>query len=83
MLADNFEKNNVFLLLLQETKIQQVESLELKSSGVKSYTIYNSGHNTKSEKSVVIMVQTYTKLDFRVISERICLATIGISNSYS
>ena len=77
LLADDFEKNNLFCLLIQETKIQQVDSLELKSSSNKSYTIYNSGHKTKSGKGIGRILQTNTKLDFRAVSERICLAKIS------
>ena len=80
-LADDFIQKNIKALLIQETHIQDQGMHILKSTDNKTTLhLYNSGHNTKSRAGVVILVDSNIKLNFSPISERICFATMKISN---
>ena len=80
LMADDFIENKLFCLLIQETKIKKIDTINLYSSSNKKLILYNSGHNTKSEKGVGIVVEENTKLEFKAVSERICLAKIKANN---
>ena len=81
MLADDFEKYNMIALAIQETHISGYGAMLLTSSANKSYILYYSGHNKKSENGVGIILPETTKVDFKPINDRICQITTTINNN--
>ena len=77
LLADDFIDKKLSIMLLQETKLMNSETLTIVSSNNTSLKLYNSGSKSQSLKGVAILVKENTKIKFEPISERICLAEIA------
>ena len=79
-LGDDFIRLGVDVMAIQETKIQKQESIQIQASDGTRLTLHNSGHSSRSWKGVGILVKDSTKISFKPISERICIAQIKQNN---
>ena len=80
MLADDFEKYKMTALAVQETHLKGYGVLTLRSTTNKEYLLYYSGHKTKSENGVGIILPSTKKVTFTPINDRLCQITTKINN---
>ena len=80
MLADDFERYKLAILAIQETHMKGYGAINLISGTNNSYILYYSGHKTKSENGVGIIIPATKQAAFVPISDRICKITTKINN---
>ena len=77
-LADDFVNQNLTAMMVQETHIQEHG---IHTDNKTTLHLYNSGHPTKSQAGVGIIVRSNTKVQFNPVSDRICVLTTKIHNN--
>ena len=80
MLANDFEKYNMTTLAVQETHMKGYGTMTLTSKNGKNYTLYYSGHETKSENGVGIILPSSINAEFQPVCDRICKVRININS---
>ena len=71
MLADDFERYKLAFLAIQETHMKGYDAINMISSTNNSYILYYSGHKTKSENGVGIIIPATKNVAFLPISDLI------------
>lgn len=79
-LADDFIRLDVDVMAIQETMIKKHKNIQIQASNGTRLTLRNSGHSSRSWEGMRILVKESTKISFKPISERICIAQIKKSN---
>ena len=76
MLANDFFDYKMKALMIQETHIKGHGIIDIKSSKGKTARLYYSGHKSKSEKGVGILVEPNTECEYFPVSDRIIMLKI-------
>ena len=76
LLADDFHNYKMKAIMVQETHMKGQGILDIKSSKGKTARLYYSGHSSKSNHGVGILVAPETQCEFFPISERIIMLKI-------
>ena len=74
--ANEFLDKKLTVMLLQETKIQNQDQIEITATNGRKLIMYNSGHKNKSLKGVAVLALKETAITFKPVDERICIAEI-------
>ena len=80
LLADDFQNYKMAALCVQETHMVGYGIEKLTTSDGKPLHLYYSGNKEKHTNGVGILIDAYRKVDFKPVSDRICLITTKLEN---
>ena len=81
MLVNDFELYKMSPLAVQETHIKGYGIMKLTSNTSKTYILYYSGSQNKSENRVGIILPSDVNAEFDPICEKICKVRIKVNNN--
>ena len=83
-LAEDMQKYKLDILAIQETHTEGIDPEEIKTSDNKSiYMIYHSTATEKNRAGTAIIVRKGTNVNFRAITDRICIMKIKANDNYT